>query len=83
MDKKLNKLTKKVMRAGVVTTGTTLMLLLASPAFALTRDDGDDPGSGLSVIQTLGLFVAIPIALFAIIAGLVIATDKSRKQQGS
>jgi len=83
VDKKLNKLTKKVMRAGVVTTGTTLMLLLASPAFALTRDDGDDPGSGLSVIQTLGLFVAIPIALFAIIAGLVIATDKSRKQQGS
>ncbi|WP_413966332.1 hypothetical protein [Actinacidiphila polyblastidii] len=78
MDKKLNK---KVMRAGVVTTGTALMLLISSPAFALTRDDGDDPGSGLSVLQTLGLFVAIPLALFGIIAGLVIVTDKSRKQQ--
>jgi hypothetical protein len=75
------KLTKKVVRAGVVTTGTTLLLLMSSPAFALTRDDGDDPGSGLSVLQTLGLFVAIPLALFGIIAGLVIVTDKSRKQQ--
>jgi hypothetical protein len=79
VDKKLNK---KVMRAGVVTAGTTVMLLLASPAFALTRDDGDDPGSGLSVIQTLGLFVATPLVLFGIIAGLVIVTDKTRKQQG-
>jgi hypothetical protein len=80
VDKKLNK---KVMRAGVVTAGTTLMLLMSSPAFALTRDDGDDPGSGLSVIQTLGLFVALPLVLFGVIAGLVIVTDKSRKQQGS
>lgn len=79
MDKKLNK---KVMRAGVVTAGTTVMLLLSSPAFALTRDDGDDPGSGLSVIQTLGLFVGIPLLLFGIIAGLVMATDKTHKQQG-
>ncbi|WUH95950.1 hypothetical protein OG900_27470 [Streptomyces sp. NBC_00433] len=69
------------MRAGVVTAATTVMLLLSSPAFALTRDDGDDPGSGLSVIQTLGLFVAIPLVLFGIIAGLVMATDKTRKQQ--
>jgi hypothetical protein len=78
VDKKLNK---KAMRAGVVTAGTTLLLLVSSPAFALTRDDGDDPGSGLSVIQTLGLFVACPLVLFGIIAGLVIVTDKSRDQQ--
>jgi hypothetical protein len=75
------KLTKKVVRAGVVTSGTTLMLLMSSPAFALTRDNGDDPGSGLSVAQTLGLFVATPLVLFAIIAGLVIVTDKSRGKQ--
>ncbi|WP_329132068.1 hypothetical protein OG552_11975 [Streptomyces sp. NBC_01476] len=78
MDKKLNK---KIMRAGVVTVGTTLMLLVSSPAFALTRDDGDDPGSGLSVIQTLGLFVGCPIALFLIITAGVVLTDGSRKQQ--
>ncbi|MEU3459951.1 hypothetical protein ABZ721_08325 [Streptomyces sp. NPDC006733] len=78
MDKKLNK---KAVRAGVITAGTTLMLLMSSPAFAVTRDDGDDPGSGLSVVETLGLFVLAPIVLFAIIAGVVMATDKTRKQQ--
>lgn len=78
MDKKPNK---KAVRAGVVTAATTLMLLISSPAFALTRDDGDDPGPGLSVIQTLGLFVATPIALFLIITAGVVLTDKSRKEQ--
>jgi hypothetical protein len=77
----VDKNTKKAVRAGVVTAGTTLIMLMSSPAFALTRDDGDDPGSGLSVIQTLGLFVACPLVLFGIIAGLVMVTDKSRKQQ--
>nr|WSX51829.1 hypothetical protein OG409_24625 [Streptomyces sp. NBC_00974] len=73
---------KNALRAGAVTAGTTLMMLLmTSPALALTRDDGDDPGPGLSIAQTLGLYVALPIVLFLVIAGLVIVTDKSRKQQ--
>lgn len=76
-----NKLTKKAVRAGVVTAGTAIALLMSTPAFALTHDNGEDPGPGLSVAQTLGLYVAIPLALFGIIAGLVIVTDKSRKQQ--
>jgi hypothetical protein len=72
---------KNALRAGAVAAGTTLMMLLmSSPALAITRDDGDDPGSGLSVIQTVGLFVLIPLALFGIIAGLVMVLDKSRKQ---
>ncbi|MFG3283958.1 hypothetical protein [Streptomyces sp. NPDC048111] len=71
---------KNALRAGAVAAGTTLMMLLmSSPALALTRDDGDDPGSGLSVMDTIGLFVIAPIALFAIIAGLVMVLDKSRK----
>ena len=78
MDKKPNK---KAVRAGVVTAATTMMLLISSPAFALARDDGDDPGSGLSVIQTLGLFVATPIVLFLIITAGVILTDGSRRNQ--
>ncbi|MDX2649832.1 hypothetical protein OG937_28245 [Streptomyces sp. NBC_00510] len=78
----MDKLNKNALRAGAVTAGTALMLLMSSPAFANTRDDGDDPGSGLSVLQTLGLYVALPIALFLVIAGLVVATDKSRKAQG-
>ncbi|MFF0747013.1 hypothetical protein ACFYVL_42180 [Streptomyces sp. NPDC004111] len=72
---------KNALRAGAVATGTTLMmLLLSSPALAAVRDDGDDPGPGLSVAETLGLFVVAPIALFVIIAGLVMVLDKSRKQ---
>ncbi|MEV0495507.1 hypothetical protein AB0I23_38880 [Streptomyces atratus] len=69
------------MRAGAVAAGTTLMMLLmSSPALALIRDDGDDPGPGLSAIDTIGLYVVAPIALFVIIAGLVMLLDKSKKQ---
>ncbi|MCF3964492.1 hypothetical protein [Streptomyces fuscigenes] len=74
---------KNALRAGAVAAGTTLMMLLmSSPALALTRDDGDDPGPGLSAIDTVALFVLCPLALFAIIAGLVILLDKSRKAGG-
>ncbi|MFJ6749934.1 MULTISPECIES: hypothetical protein [unclassified Streptomyces] len=73
-----NKVKKNAVRAGTITAGTALMLLMSSPAFALARDDGDDPGPGLSVIQTLGLYVALPLVLFLIIAGLV--TVSARKQ---
>ncbi|GHI89635.1 hypothetical protein [Streptomyces xanthophaeus] len=73
---------KNALRAGAVTAGTTLMMLLmTSPALALTRDDGDDPGPGLSIGETLGLFVAAPIVLFLVIAGLVMVLDKSDKVQ--
>lgn len=57
-----------------------MMLLMSSPALALTRDDGDDPGPGLSVMETIGLYVVAPIALFVVIAGLVMVLDKSKKQ---
>ncbi|MFI8833243.1 hypothetical protein ACIGPN_19750 [Streptomyces afghaniensis] len=73
---------KNALRAGALAAGTTLMMLLmSSPASALTRDDGDDPGPGLSVIETLGLFVVAPIVLYLVIAGLVMAGDKSHKKK--
>lgn len=72
---------KNALRAGAVAAGTTLMmLLLSSPALAAPQDDGSDPGPGLSVIETVGLYVAAPLGLFLVIAGLVMALDKSRKQ---
>ncbi|WEH41798.1 hypothetical protein OG233_20915 [Streptomyces sp. NBC_01218] len=72
---------KNAMRAGAVAAGTTLMMLLmSSPALALSRDDGDDPGSGLSVIETISLYVLAPLALFVVIAGLVVVLDKSKKK---
>ncbi|MEV7089635.1 hypothetical protein AB0O07_27735 [Streptomyces sp. NPDC093085] len=73
---------KNTLRAGALAAGTTLMMLLmTSPALALTRDDGDDPGPGLSVAETLGLFVVAPLVIFGVITALVIVLDKSRKQQ--
>lgn len=73
---------KNALRAGAVTAGSALMMLLmTSPALALTRDDGDDPGPGLSIAETLGLYVIAPIVLFLVIAGLVMVGDKTRKQQ--
>ncbi|MFG3657465.1 hypothetical protein [Streptomyces sp. NPDC047706] len=73
---------KNALRAGALAAGTTLMMLLmSSPALALTRDDGDDPGTGLSVIETLGWFVIAPIVIFGVIAGLVMVLDKSHKQR--
>jgi hypothetical protein len=73
---------KNALRAGALAAGTTLMMLLmTSPALALTRDDGDDPGKGLSVAETLGLYVLCPLALFGIITGLVLVLDKSKDRQ--
>ncbi|AXK37582.1 hypothetical protein DVA86_23360 [Streptomyces armeniacus] len=72
---------KNAMRAGTLTAGTAALLFMSSPAFAVTRDDGDDPGPGLSVLETLSVFVGLPILLFLVIAGLVMVGDKSRKQQ--
>lgn len=70
------------LRAGALAAGTTLMMLLmTSPALALTRDDGDDPGTGLSVVETLGLYVVAPIAIFLAITGLVMVLDKSHKKK--
>ena len=74
-----NKVKKNAVRAGAVIAATTAMLMVSSPAFAF-RDDGDDPGPGLSVAETLGLYVVTPLVLFAVIAGLVMIGDKSRKR---
>ncbi|MFD8377614.1 hypothetical protein ACFV2X_03370 [Streptomyces sp. NPDC059679] len=74
-----NKVKKNAVRAGAVIAATTAMLMVSSPAFAL-RDDGDDPGPGLSVAETLGLYVVTPLVLFVVIAGLVMLGDKTRKR---
>lgn len=73
---------KNALRVGALAAGTTLMMLLmSSPALALTRDDGDDPGPGLSVIETLGLFVVAPLALFLLVAGLTWVLDRSTDRE--
>ncbi|MFJ9518731.1 hypothetical protein ACIRPK_10745 [Kitasatospora sp. NPDC101801] len=73
---------RNALRVGAVSAVATLMMLMTSPAaLAATRDDGDDPGKGLSTVDTLALYVAAPLVLFAIIAGLVMlpSLGKGRK----
>lgn len=70
---------RRTARTMGVVAGAALVTLLSSPAAqALSRDDGDDPGSGLSIFQTLSLFVVTPLLLFAVIAGLVVLAERKR-----
>jgi hypothetical protein len=65
----------------MVTATTALLVLPATPAAAAVLavpDDGEDPGPGLSVLQTVGIFVGIPVLLFVIIAVLVTAPSAAR-----
>lgn len=64
-------------RALAVSLTAGVLTLLSSPAaHALRRDDGDDPGTGLSVAETLGLFVAAPLLLFGLIAAAVVLSER-------
>ncbi|MCE7079247.1 hypothetical protein [Streptomyces sp. ST2-7A] len=79
-----NENKKRAARAGAVTLGAVLALLMTSPAaHALYRDDGDQPGEGLSVFETLGLFVIAPIASFVLIAVLVVVGEKAAVKRNS
>jgi hypothetical protein len=74
---------RAAVRIALLTATTALLVLPATPAAAATvlavaRDDGDDPGPGLSVIQTLGIYVGIPVLLFVVIAVLVAAPAAAR-----
>ena len=74
------------MRAGTLAALTSVPLLAASSAFA-AGFQGEDAGSRLSVLQTIGIFVCIPIGLFVIITVLVLAPgwikgDRNRNEIG-
>ncbi|MDP9394640.1 MAG: hypothetical protein M3Q27_10505 [Actinomycetota bacterium] len=63
--------TRNALRAAVVVGTVPLVQVLASPAFAIERDDGDDPGPGMSWIMAVLIYGLIPLALFALLALLV------------
>ena len=69
---------RTVLRVAAVTCATAGAVLLGSPAFAAHRDDGDEPGKGLSALQTLLIFGVVPVALFLVIALLVSAPSIAR-----
>ena len=70
--------TRPAVRAAVVAATLSLMLALATPAQALYRDDGDGPGPGISALETLLLYVGIPLAVFVLVALLTYAKAMTR-----
>jgi hypothetical protein len=45
-----------------------------------TQEDGSMPGKGLSALQTILYFVAAPITLFLVIAGIVVIATADRSK---
>lgn len=56
--------------AGLVALAGSLLLAvsLAAPAVAATRDDGEQPGPGLSSGQALLIYLGVPLAVAAVVA---------------
>lgn len=81
---------RAAVRSGAVAALTSAPLLAATSALADTSNhtyDGEDAGSGLTVLQTLGIYVGIPLALFLIIAFLVcvpgwVRGDRNKREVG-
>jgi hypothetical protein len=79
---------RAALRAGSVAALTSVPLLAAAAAFADTHTyDGEDSGPGLSVLQTVGIYVCIPLGAFLLIAFLVLAPswikgDRNRREVG-
>ena len=70
---------RTALRTATVAVTTALVLVSSTPAFAATHpDDGQESGAGLTVIETLLIFVGIPAALFLTIVILVNASARAR-----
>lgn len=73
-------------RAGTLAALTSVPVLAASSAFA-TSFQGEDAGPRLSVLQTIGIFVGIPVGLYLLITFLVmlpgwVKGDRNRSEIG-
>ncbi len=71
------------MRRVIATSATVGLMLvagwvIASPALAQVPDDGDDPGAGLTPFEAILIYGVVPLALFALIALLVLAPSIAR-----
>ena len=79
-------------RAGVLAAVTSVPLLAATVALAASNPsnhnyDGEDSGPGLTVLQTLGIYVGIPLGLFLLISFMVVLPgwvrgDRNRREVG-
>jgi hypothetical protein len=64
---------RTLFRAAIMASAAVVMMAATSPVFAQNRDDGDDPGQQLTVLENLLLFVVAPLGLFLLISLLVLA----------
>lgn len=62
----------------LVVSTAVVSVAFVSPALALYREDGDEPGTGLSVLETLGYFVGAPVLLYVVISLLVMGSTSKR-----
>lgn len=69
---------RRALRAATVGSLAAVPLLLASPALAVHREAGDDPGSGMSAVATILVYIGIPLAVASVIALLVLAPSIAR-----
>jgi hypothetical protein len=81
----VHPVTARLRRTASVAAAATAVLLTAlatsAPAYAANVDhvdDGQQPGAGLSVVETLLIFVGIPAAIFVAIVLLVSAPSAAR-----
>lgn len=58
---------------------TSFLLFLNQPAFAVIRDDGDEPGEAISGAATIALFIGAPLLLIGLISLMILAPQWSRK----
>jgi hypothetical protein len=52
---------------GVLSGLAVAVLSAPLPALAYARDAGDEPGAGMSVLETVGFFVVLPLAIWGVI----------------
>jgi hypothetical protein len=57
--------------AGAFSTVTVFVAALAAPAYAVVPDTAYDAGPGLTVTETIGIFVGIPLLIILVIYALV------------
>ena len=55
-----------------------LGLALAGPAAAAERSDGDSPGQGIGLLETIGIYVGVPLAIYLVIVLLTFAPSTTR-----
>lgn len=70
---------RAVARTAVPLAGAALVWIATSPAaWAARRDDGEQRGPGLSVLETLGFYVGIPLLVVLVVTLLTLAPSGAR-----